>query len=49
MERGDNVVARLGGDECALLQRGVSDCENATRLAQRFVEAVAEPIGSNRM
>lgn len=42
--REDDVVARLGGDEFALLQRGVSDRDSASRLAQRLVEAVAQPI-----
>ncbi len=42
--RGDDVVARLGGDEFALLQRGVYDPDSALGLAQRLVDAVAQPI-----
>lgn len=41
--REDDVVARLGGDEFALLQRGVSDRENAYRLADRLVQALGLP------
>ena len=41
--RQDDVVARLGGDEFALLQRGVSDAGSAQRLAERLVEAIAQP------
>lgn len=42
--REDDVVARLGGDEFALLQRGVTDRDSASRLAQRLVDAIAQPI-----
>ena len=41
--REDDVVARLGGDEFALLQRGVSDGDNAYRLADRLVQALGQP------
>jgi len=41
--RQDDLVARLGGDEFAVLQDGVTDPQDVTRLAERLVAAIAEP------
>ena len=42
--RGGDLVARLGGDEFTVLCPGVSDPEALSVLAERLVQAVAEPI-----
>ncbi|MCW2540167.1 MAG: hypothetical protein JWN95_1892 [Frankiales bacterium] len=41
--RPEDTCARLGGDEFAVLLRGVSD-DTAKRIAQRMVDAIAEPV-----
>jgi diguanylate cyclase (GGDEF)-like protein len=41
--RADDLVARLGGDEFAVLCRGCS-AEEAALIADRFLEALAEPV-----
>ena len=45
--RSGDVVTRLGGDEFAVLQAGVADPEDATRLAARITEALAQPFVLN--
>jgi diguanylate cyclase (GGDEF)-like protein len=42
IRKGDEI-ARLGGDEFALLQGGVAQAQDTTTLAQRIVDALAEP------
>ncbi|WP_369825175.1 putative bifunctional diguanylate cyclase/phosphodiesterase [Caulobacter sp. B11] len=42
--REGDTVARLGGDEFAVVQTGLSDPSDATRLATRIVEALAKPF-----
>ncbi|WP_419899350.1 GGDEF domain-containing protein [Roseomonas sp. USHLN139] len=42
--RGSDLLARLGGDEFGLLLQPLADPEQAARLAQRLVEAVAQPF-----
>lgn len=39
-----DTIARLGGDEFAIIQVGVESPEDAAALAQRVVEAMAEPL-----
>ncbi len=41
--RGTDIVGRLGGDEFAILQAGVSDQSQATRLVERLQRTLAEP------
>ena len=50
VREGDNV-ARLGGDEFAILLPGISSVEAVTPLAQRIVEALAQPfdVGDQRV
>ncbi len=42
--RAADTVARFGGDEFAVLQRSTGDRDNAGRLAQRMIDAVAQPF-----
>ena len=42
--RAGDLVARLGGDEFAVLCIDVADVDQATALADRLINAVAEPI-----
>jgi diguanylate cyclase (GGDEF)-like protein/PAS domain S-box-containing protein len=42
--REGDTVARLGGDEFAVVQTGLTDPSDATRLATRIVEALAKPF-----
>ena len=42
--RETDLVARLGGDEFAIIQEGAPQPVDATTLARRVVEAVAEPF-----
>ncbi|RKR90615.1 diguanylate cyclase (GGDEF)-like protein [Micromonospora pisi] len=42
--RREDLVARLGGDEFAVLATGVRDAAEARALAERVVEALAEPV-----
>ena len=42
--REGDTVARLGGDEFAVVQCGVSHGSDASRLAMRIVEAMAQPF-----
>lgn len=39
-----DLVARMGGDEFAILLADAASGQRAAKLAQRFVEAVAEPV-----
>jgi diguanylate cyclase (GGDEF)-like protein len=41
--RPDDLCARLGGDEFAVVLRGATDAD-ATEIAQRVVDSVAEPV-----
>ncbi len=41
--RHGDAVARLGGDEFAVMQSGVVESADVARLAQRIVDALAEP------
>jgi len=42
--RQGDTVARMGGDEFAVLQGGLTDVDDAKALAQRVIEALAQPI-----
>jgi diguanylate cyclase (GGDEF)-like protein len=42
--RHGDLVARLGGDEFAVLQSAVSSADDVGRLAQRVVDALAQPF-----
>ena len=42
--REEDTVARLGGDEFAVLQRDLDDFESLRRVADRTLDALAEPI-----
>src|SRR5690606_27836186 len=42
--RGPDLVARLGGDEFAVLMDGISTDDAPVRLAQRLLDALAEPV-----
>jgi diguanylate cyclase (GGDEF)-like protein/PAS domain S-box-containing protein len=42
--RDGDTVARLGGDEFAIIQRSVGHQGDAAKLAQRIIDAVAEPF-----
>lgn len=42
--RPGDTVARLGGDEFVMLLEGVRDASEATRVAQRLQDALAEPV-----
>jgi len=42
--RDDDVVARLGSDEFAIIARGVTTTEQATRVAEKLVDRVSEPL-----
>lgn len=42
--RESDFVARLGGDEFAVLQRGITQHDQALRLAGRLVQALSEPF-----
>ena len=42
--RDTDTVARLGGDEFAILQVGIQDPEQASRLAGRLIEEVGRPF-----
>lgn len=42
--RESDFVARLGGDEFAVLQRGITQHEQAVRLAERLAQALSEPF-----
>ncbi|MEO1019611.1 MAG: EAL domain-containing protein, partial [Pseudomonadota bacterium] len=44
LRRSGDMVARLGGDEFALLIVGLRSAEESTKLAQRIVDALAEPF-----
>ena len=39
--RGDDIVARVGGDEFLIIQTGLSDPDDARRLASRILETAA--------
>ncbi len=41
--RGCDLLARLGGDQFAVLQNGVADSQDVSVLAQRIVDALAQP------
>ena len=43
-KRATDLVARLGGDEFAVLIRRLADPDEAARAAQRFLEALCEPM-----
>ena len=42
--RHGDVLARLGGDEFAILQNAVADSDSVQKLAERVVQAMAEPL-----
>ena len=42
--RGADTVGRLGGDEFAVVLTGLSAPDEATRVAEKIVEAVSQPI-----
>jgi diguanylate cyclase (GGDEF)-like protein/PAS domain S-box-containing protein len=42
--RPHDLLARLGGDEFAVLCEGISSEDEATRVAERLIQAVGEPI-----
>jgi diguanylate cyclase (GGDEF)-like protein len=42
--RQGDTVARMGGDEFAVLQGGLTDVDDSKALAQRVIEAIAQPI-----
>ena len=42
--RGSDTIARLGGDEFAIIQEDVQDPRDAAVLAERIIEALAEPV-----
>ena len=42
--REGDTLARLGGDEFAVIQLGLEQPQDASRLAQRLVEAISQPF-----
>jgi diguanylate cyclase (GGDEF)-like protein/PAS domain S-box-containing protein len=42
--RAEDTLARLGGDEFAIIQTGLSNSDEAARLARRLVDRLAEPF-----
>jgi diguanylate cyclase (GGDEF)-like protein/PAS domain S-box-containing protein len=50
VRKSDNL-ARFGGDEFAAIQQGVETAEDASSMAQRFIDALREPfiLGENRV
>lgn len=42
--RGDDVVARLGGDEFAVLINGLSQREDAARIAAKLAASLSQPV-----
>lgn len=42
--RKDDMVARLAGDEFIIILRGVTDEEQAARIAERYVEQLSKPV-----
>ena len=42
--RPSDLVARLGGDEFALILRSVTSIDEARRVSERIIEALAEPM-----
>lgn len=42
--RSGDSVARLGGDEFVVIAEGIADVADATELAQRLIDAIAQPI-----
>ncbi|RIK40893.1 MAG: hypothetical protein DCC58_13270 [Chloroflexi bacterium] len=42
--RAGDTVARLGGDEFSIIAEGVLDEETATRIAERVIDAFAQPF-----
>lgn len=42
--RGSDIVARFGGDEFAILQTGIARMDDSGQLAQRIIDALAEPF-----
>ncbi|MFP5580280.1 MAG: diguanylate cyclase domain-containing protein, partial [Acidimicrobiia bacterium] len=49
--RKDDVVARQGGDEFTILMQGVKDVQDISQIADKLLQAVAEPFvsGPNTM
>jgi diguanylate cyclase (GGDEF)-like protein len=42
--RSGDVVARLGGDEFAVILYGIGDPDNAAKVANQMIEAIAKPL-----
>ena len=45
--RREDFLVRLGGDEFVVIAEGLGDALEATAIAQRLVEAIAEPVQVN--
>ena len=43
-----DTLARLGGDEFTVLLRNLNRIENASKIAQRFIDAISHPFDLNK-